>query len=164
VKKNNAIPQKKHRLVLINFRATIDTFPSDMKKNRLNTVLLLSLITALLSVQWSVTHVHLSKQHDHDRGLHHHSIEAHAHHPVSHHSDLIELSHQAGDTNVIELGTEYRLTNSTKQKKLPDTVQASFSQPPLVYLSKIKLSEIISAKPGYLYQHTVYLRGPPLIS
>ena len=135
-----------------------------MKTYRLNTVLTFYLITALLSIQCSTAHIHLSKQHDHDGGLHHHSIEAHAHHPVSHHADLIELSPQAGDADVVELNPEYRLTNSTKQKKLPDTIQAPAFQPPLVCLSKTELSEIISTKPGYLYQSTVYLRGPPLFS
>ncbi len=135
-----------------------------MKINRLNAVLTFYLITALLSIQWSMPHIHLSEQHDHDGRLHHHSIEAHAHHPVSHHSDLIESSHQTSDADVLELNPEYRLTNSTKHKKLPDTIQASGFQPPLVCLSKIEPSEIISTKLGYLYQSTAYLRGPPQFS
>jgi len=142
----------------------IDTLLPNMKKNRLNTVRIFYLITALLSIQWSAGHIHLSMQHDHDGGLHHHSIEAHTQHPASHHADSIEPSHSAGDINVVELSTEYRLTTSKKQKKLPDTIQASVFQAPLVYLSKNELSEIISAKPRYLYQPTVYLRGPPLFS
>ena len=135
-----------------------------MKIYRINTVLAFSLIAAFLSMPWSVTHVHLSKQHDHDGGLHQHSIEAHAHHPVSHHADQIESSHQTSDANVIELNPEYRLTNSTKQKKLPVTIQAYVFQPPLLCLSKAEHSKIISTKLEYLYQSTVYLRGPPLFS
>lgn len=130
-----------------------------MKTDRLNKVLTCYLITALLSIQWSMGHIHLSEQHDHDGGLHHHSIEAHAHHP-----DQIESSHQTSDANVVELNPEYRLTNSTKHKKLGHTIQSFIFEPSLVYLSKIEPSEIVRTKPGYLHQSTVYLRGPPLFS
>ena len=135
-----------------------------MKTDRLNTVLTFYLITALLSIQWSMGHIHLSEQHDHDGGLHRHSIEAHAHHPVSHHADQIESSHQTSDANVVELNPAYRLINSTKHKKLPHTIQSSIFEPALVCLAKTEPSEIISTKPGYLHQSTVYLRGPPSFS
>lgn len=134
-----------------------------MKTHRTNTVLIFYFIAAILSIQWSTAHIHLSEQHDHDGGPHYHSIEAHAHHPGNLHAVLIELSHQA-NADVVEIDHKYRLTNSTNQKKLPDTIQASAFQTPLLCLSKIQLSEIITTKLGYLYQSTVYLRGPPLLS
>lgn len=123
-----------------------------------------SLITTLLSMQWSMTHIHLSEQHNHDGGLHHHSIEAHAHNPISHHSDLVELSHQTSDADVLELNHEYKLTGSTKQKKVPITILASAFHPPLVELSKAVLFEVIFTNSEHLDQTTVYLRGPPLLS
>ena len=135
-----------------------------MKTYRIKTVLLLYLITGFLLVQWPTAHMHLSTQHEHDGGLHHHSVEAHAHHTVSHHANQIETSPQASDGSVVELNAEYRLTNSKKQKKLPDTIQASLFQAPLVCLSKTVFSETISSNSGYLSQTTVYLRGPPLFS
>lgn len=142
----------------------IDTSPPYIRTTRRSTVLIIYLITAFLSIQWSTAHMHLSAQHEHDGGLHHHSIEAHAHHPGSHHADQIDSFHHSSDVNVVELSTEYRLTNSTKQKKRPDNLQASAFQPPLLYLSKTVLSGPISTSFRNFYQTTIYLRGPPLFS
>ena len=142
----------------------IDTSLPDIRTNRRNTVLILYLITSLLFIQWSTAHMHLSTQHEHDGGPHHHSTEVHTQHSGSHHANQIDSSPQSSETNVVELNSEYRLTNSTKQKKRIDTLQTSAFQPPLLYLSKALLSGIISTNLGYLNQTTVYLRGPPLFS
>jgi len=78
-----------------------------MNKLSFNKPLLFSLITALLFLQWSSTHIHLAGEHDHDSGQHQHKVTTHQHQLVSHHADVIDvasvtLSH-ADSHKVVEL-------------------------------------------------------------
>ena len=49
--------------------------------------MLFVLVTAMLSMQWSVNHIHLAEHHDHDGTHHQHNTEAHAHQSFSHNDD-----------------------------------------------------------------------------
>ena len=79
-----------------------------MTKFRLNKTMFFVLVTAMLSMQWSVTHIHLAEHHDHDGSHHQHNTEAHAHQSFTHNDDLTNSDHQIfqQDVKVVEVCSE----------------------------------------------------------
>ena len=65
-------------------------------------MLLLLLVTAFLSMQWTAVHIHLAEQHDHDGSHHQHQPEAHAHHLSIQSVAAIDFSHQEHHANVLD--------------------------------------------------------------
>jgi len=78
-----------------------------MRKIYPNKLLMFSIITAFLFLQWSATHIHLASNHEHDGDKHQHAVTAHKHQLASHHTDTIDesadmLSH-ADNNKVVQL-------------------------------------------------------------
>lgn len=129
---------------------------------RLKHSLLLVLVTAFLSMQWTTTHIHLAEHHDHDGGHHQHSTETHAHQLANQHSDVIDSSHH---NDVVEL--DHQCTNAKgKYKEKPSAlvIAAVFRQKTLLPPGSIELPVILNTRLNYLDRSTVYLRGPPQFS
>lgn len=63
-----------------------------MRKFYFNKPFLFSLITALLFLQWSATHIHLAGEHEHDAVQHQHAATVHQHQITSHHEDVIDIA------------------------------------------------------------------------
>lgn len=61
-----------------------------MKKHKLYKPLLITLITAVIFMQWSATHIHLAGEHDHGGTQHQHTATAHQHQLADHHTDSID--------------------------------------------------------------------------
>ena len=81
-----------------------------------NFVLVLLLVTAFLTMQWTAVHIHLADQHIHDKSLHQHQIETHAHDLINKTVAAIDLSHQASHSDVIDLDHDANLPKKEKQR------------------------------------------------
>ena len=115
-------------------------------------------------MQWSVAHIHLAEHHNHDGDHHQHQLETHAHQSIDHHADKIDSSHQADESQIVELDHQY---NTSTGNKTPDMATASIDDVWQIAFSRpvsIELPLVINAKIGYLDRSTVYLRAPPQLS
>ena len=136
-----------------------------MRKFSLNKTLLLFLVTAFITVQWTATHIHLAEHHNHDDDQHQHEIQAHAHNTTSHHADPIDSAHTDNTYNVVDLDND---CTSSVWKKLSDQAVASISS--THYLSFIpqttgtQLLELDRNKRSYITYSTIMLRAPPQFS
>ena len=134
-------------------------------KNCSQTALLLLLVTAFLSMQWTTAHIHLAEHHTHEGSHHEHQIESHADHFTSQHASTIDYNHQADHENTVELDNDCCSPNNGKQSPSPIGAIASIYQSqllPTVVSSKIPV--IVNTKLSYLDRTTVKLRAPPRIS
>jgi hypothetical protein len=136
-----------------------------MTHYRFNKVLLLFLVTAFLTVQWTTAHIHLAEHHDHDGSHHQHDIQAHAHHSSDHHADSVDSSDVTGDHDVVELDHE---CSSPCWKNLGDQPVAS-GLPELRLMASSQSSGVIlpeadDNKQSYLTYSTIRLRAPPQFS
>ena len=140
-----------------------------MKKLSFNKPLLFSLITALLFLQWSATHIHLAGEHEHDSGQHQHEVTTHQHQLVSHQADVIDvasvtLSH-ADSHKVVEL--EHVCTQFHGKLGQLFTVITSDSWDVLERNVSSKSVVISSQQNIYQTYHqytSIRLRAPPLVS
>jgi len=150
----------------------------NVTKLRLTHSLLFVLITAFLSMQWSVAHIHLEGHHDHGEAHHQHQVEAHAHHALAqhasshsnsqhhivanHHPDTIDSANVDIHINVVELDHDCNATNG-KIKTPANAVIASIiwqSTRPLT--STFHQPHFANIKASYLEQSSIQLRAPPL--
>ncbi len=143
-----------------------------MTKLRPTHSLLFALITAFLTMQWSVTHIHLADHHDHDGSHHQHQIESHAHHGAghhsdghhsgSHHSDTIDSAHPINDINVVELDHDCNSPNG-KIKTPTHALMASYAwQSSWHQPNTFHRPTAFNAHAAHLEQSTIQLRAPPL--
>jgi hypothetical protein len=131
---------------------------------RLNKTLLLFLVTAFLTVQWTATHIHLAEHHNHDDTHHQHNLEAHAHSLTDHHTNSIDSVENRNDFNVIELDHK---SGSPISKKITPTIAVIASvnlQLPSFQSVSFKLPLFVDDKSGYLYRSTASPRAPPQTS
>lgn len=124
----------------------------------LSRLLLLLLVTAFITMQWTSSHVHLSEQHAHDGGHHQHQVEAHAHNLDSQLSAL-----QANHVNVVELSQECNSPNKGKQKCLSTSLVLDTLIQPYLLIS-IKTPATTNSNLSYFDLSTVNPRAPPQIS
>ena len=120
------------------------------------------LITIFISVQWTATHVHLAKHHDHDgSSLHQHNIQVHAHHVSSHHADAIDFAPAMGDYKVVELDND-----GIPGGKKTDNQQAVTAYHLLFVIksSRTFLPEQERNSQKYITYSTIRLRAPPQFS
>lgn len=123
--------------------------------------MLVVLITALLAMQWTNTHIHLAESHDHQGSQHQHHTETHAQHLDISSASLIE--HSQSHSNAVEFDTLYSCQKRELQKN-PSTLlnpgdhQCSSGALPIL----IKISAISHAQRRYLDHSTVNTRAPPL--
>jgi len=96
---------------------------------KINKLLLTYLLTAFLASQWSVAHIHLPQQHDHDGQLHQHAVEPHHHFSIDS-SDSSENLLLAHTDNSIELGSDVLVKppHSFKTKTLQPGLQSDDSR------------------------------------
>lgn len=141
-----------------------------MRKKNNTKALLLLLITAFLSLQWSFTHIHLGQHHNHGDGQHSHSASIHTHQPVSHHQDVIDVGQadvlpHTDETPVLELAPDCTCSQVNLVSKLAFAVFSLDGQP----LTRLQAGYIISAyvpdfPHRYLDRHPPGQRGPPLFT
>lgn len=115
-------------------------------------------------MQWSATHIHLAKHHDHDNSHHQHNIEAHAHLLNNHHTDNIDTAQHTDNLNVVEL--EYQC-NSTKHKNITPVIvviESARLQLSDSHLVHFELPVLHNNKPHHLDHATVKPRAPPRYS
>lgn len=120
--------------------------------------LLLVLVTAFLSMQWTTTHIHLAEHHDHDGVQHQHSAEAHAHQLTNHHADAIDSNHH---NNLVEIDHQCTNAKGKYKGKLSALAIAAVFQQKTLLLGSIELPAILNTTLNHLDRSTVYLRGPP---
>jgi len=136
-----------------------------MTQFRLNHILLFALITAILTSQWTTTHIHLAEHHNHDGSHHQHKSEVHAHNSIDTHVDTHEISHQTNDINIVELDYEFSAQKIEKLEKSPTIFALStFPQPSFFQPPNIEFPDIASTKLSHLNFTTVNPRAPPTFS
>ena len=141
------------------------SFQTDnIKIKRVTCVLIFYLVAALLSLQWSASHIHLATLHDHNDELHYHSIEVHSHELNIHHADSIEVTHYDNHGNVIEINHDTCLQKNEKQQSIAliNSVDIYQISPPS--LPEYQFSSSINLKPDDLHRYSIYLRAPPVFS
>jgi hypothetical protein len=129
----------------------------------LNKVLPFFLITALLAVQVSVSHIHLAENHDHDGSHHQHNIQAH--YASSHHASTIDSIHVVDAYNVIEFDNDYPHSGCGKAgsqliASTSNALQLLFD----IHPSGIQSPKQDSNKQRYITYSTIRLRAPPQFS
>lgn len=137
-----------------------------MTKIRLNQILLLTLVTAFLTLQWSSTHIHLAQHHNHDGDHHQHQIESHSHQSIDNFVDANVLADHNNDFNVVKLDHEVSSQKIEKLEKpfttvIPPTSLGQLSQ---TEVDNSVFSELINTKLSYLYQSPSKSRAPPQYS
>ena len=138
-------------------------------KFKLNYALLLVLITAFLTMQWTTAHIHLSQKHNHTGNQHQHKVETHGHqltdqYVIDYGVD-IDDSHEVSHANVVDIDHKYTLPKSEKQKYFPLAV----APPPYLLLQSfipisVKIPVILNTKLSYFDRSTVSPRAPPKTS
>lgn len=125
------------------------------------------LVTAMLSLQWSVAHIHLAEHHDHDGSHHQHNIQGHAHQSFNHHDDFTDSIHQLHhqDIKLVELGHDCNVQswNNIDDQTVVLTsvnVQLNFT----THINRITSAGFRYSKQRYLDYSTINLRAPPKIS
>ncbi|MDH5600634.1 MAG: hypothetical protein OEY78_04935 [Gammaproteobacteria bacterium] len=131
--------------------------------------LLFSLITALLFLQWSTTHIHLAGEHEHHGAQHQHAATVHQHRLASHHGDVIDVADETlshVDSNkVVELeyvSTQFHGNPGKLFAVIPTTLWKNFK--PQTFSKRI----VNTYQPGIYQSYHQYsltrLRAPPLFS
>lgn len=132
---------------------------------RLNRTLLLFLVTAFLTVQWTATHIHLAEHHDHDDSHHQHDLETHAHFLTDHQIDSVDSEATTDFVSVVELDHNSNLP--TAKKITPAiAVIASVNQSLLLSFQSVsfELPVFTDGKSDHLDRSTVSPRAPPQAS
>ena len=123
--------------------------------------LLSVLITALLAMQWTTTHIHLAESHDHQGRQHQHQTETHVQHLDVSSTSL--LKHSQSHSNAVEFDTVYSCQKRELQKTpitLLNPSDHQWSSDALAIF--IKIPAISRAQRRYLDHSTVNTRAPPL--
>lgn len=133
-----------------------------MIKRRPNKASLFFLIIAFVSVQWSVTHIHLAERHSHH---HYHDAQAHAHahYEPGYHEDIMGLVHTANDYKAVELDNDCKSIGreiTSGQQITSISYQTLFAPE----FHGEPLPEWDSNKQSYITYSTTMLRAPPQIS
>lgn len=138
-----------------------------MSSFHLNKTMFFVLVAALLSTQWSSTHIHLAEQHDHDGIQHQHNIESHAHQSFSHDDIFSDSIHQVNqqELKLVELGYECNVQSWNNIDDLP--IILSYVNLQLIFthhINKIKSAGFGNSKRRYIDYSTINLRAPPKFS
>lgn len=129
---------------------------------KLDKVLLVALITAFLTMQWTTAHIHLAAHHNHDGSYHQHEVTAHAHQSNGHHVNVIDSASQEGGSNVVALDCECHVPNGKKlEEQLAGLAAADFGMPSFFQFSGVIFSDDTGVKLNYISYSTVRLRAPP---
>jgi len=131
---------------------------------RLNKTLLLFLVTAFLTVQWSATHIHLAGHHVHDDSHHQHVLETHAHFLTDHQTDSIDTEATTDDLSVVELDHKSNLPIEKKITPVIAMIASVYLQSLFFQLVSFELPVFTADKSSYLDRSTVSPRAPPQTS
>ena len=138
-------------------------------KFKLNYALLLVLITAFLTMQWTTTHIHLSLKHNHTGSQHQHKVETHGHqltdqYVIDYGVDS-DVPHEVSHANIVDIDHKYTLSKSEKQKYFHLAVNPPLFQL-LQYSSpiRIQIPVNLNTKLSYFDRSTVSPRAPPKTS
>lgn len=132
--------------------------------NKTSTVFL---ITAILSMQWSVTHIHLAEDHQHDGASHQHALEAHSHDLTGHNIDAIDIGASDidiahADNNIIELDQELAFSHSPSRDQTTAILTTKFLFPAgILKNTSISKPLIVSSHSGFLDLTPLHSRAPP---
>jgi len=138
-----------------------------MKKLSFNKPLLFSLITALLFLQWSTTHIHLAGEHEHDGAQHQHDVTSHQHQFAIHHADAIDVANvsmsHADNYNVIEIDNVCTQFHG-KLAKLFNVIPAASNiiSQRIILSKRVATSYLQDIHQTYLQYTSIRLRAPPI--
>lgn len=130
---------------------------------RLNKTLLLFLVTAFLTVQWTATHIHLAEHHNHDDN-HYHVLETHAHSLTDHQTDSIDSEAKTDNLNVVELDHKSSLPIAKKITPAIAVITSVNLQLSSFQSVSFELPVFIYDKSAHLDRSTVRPRAPPQVS
>lgn len=140
---------------------------SYLTKFRLNKAIFFVLITALLSMQWSLAHIHLAEYYDHDGNHHQHNIDAHAHQSFTNNDNFTDSDHQLHHqgAKLVELSNDCNVQSRNNLDDQPVVlVFVSFQLNSPHYINNFESSGFSYSKQRYIDYSTIKLRAPPKIS
>lgn len=141
-----------------------------MLNARLNKLSITFLIIAFLSLQWSVAHIHLTKDHIHDGHSHQHALETHSHDLIGHNIDAIDVAASDIDTahadnNIIELDQDLAFSHSPPRDQTTAILTTKFLYPAgILKNTSINKPLIVSSFSGFLELTSLHSRAPPRFS
>lgn len=135
-----------------------------MTKLHQNKILLVVLLTAFFSMQWSTAHIHLASHHEHDGSHHQHDVQAHAHQSISYDDEYVGSTQQIDEhnVNIVELDLDYNTPSAKKLDNQPvTTLLANIQLNIFLQEAEIKPANLNQSKHQYLSYSTINLRAPP---
>jgi len=140
-----------------------------MREHSFNKSLVITLITAILFLQWSSQHIHLADEHEHHSGQHQHVVTVHQHQVSKHHADAIDVTDSthshADDSMVVDLNHVCTECQSKQDEKF-----VVISSSKITYCEDSRLFRVVTGNnrqhfyQSYLQYTSIGLRAPPLIS
>jgi len=125
------------------------------------------LITTMLSMQWSIAHIHLADQHDHNGSHHQHIIEAHAHQSFTQNGYFIDLTRQIHDhnANIVVLDNDCNIHKWNNLGDQPLALTSVTFQSSFIFQSdSVETTGFNNSKQRYNDYSIIYLRAPPDLS
>jgi len=124
-----------------------------MTNSRLTKAVFIVLVMAMLSMQWSKNHIHLTEYHDHGGSQHHHTIGAHTHQSLTQNDNVVELDNHC---------------NLHKWNSVDDqSIALTSAINPLSLIASsasVETSTFCNSKRRYIDYSTLHLRAPPKLS
>ncbi len=129
--------------------------------------MLIVLVSAVLSMQWTTVHIHLEEHHDHDGSHYMHDVKAHAHQSITQGDNSSSSTHQIDNhyVNIVEIDHQ---GNTKSSNQIDDHAIAltsdSFLSGYIPLQSSILPTELNNSELRYIDYSTIHLRAPPKIA
>jgi len=140
---------------------------TNMTNLRLTKAVFIVLVMAMLSMQWSKSHIHLAEYHDHGGTQHLHTIGAHTHQSLTQNDNVSDPLQQTNvhDTNVVELDNHCNLHkwNSVDDQSIALT-SVTNQLNSITSLVNTETATFCNSKRRYIDYSTLHLRAPPKLS
>jgi len=140
-----------------------------MRKHGFNKSLVITLVTAILFLQWSSQHIHLAGEHEHDSGQHHHVASVHQHQAFSQHADAIDIADSthshADNSKVVELNHVCTECHSKQAEKFAvlSLIILNYSERSTVPQIVVRSNQL-QVYQSYHQYTSIGLRAPPVNS
>jgi hypothetical protein len=128
-------------------------------KSLSNYLLLILSLASFFTLNWTSSHIHIAKHHNHGGSYHKHQTQVH-----NHHLDNIDISSEHQHLNIIKIEYQSNLQDKQKVKK-PTYIfsNTSYSLENKLYLDRY-IGSIHNKKLSYLTYSKLNSRAPPKVS
>jgi len=140
--------------------------PTYMIKFQRSRPIFFVLITAMLSMQWSITHIHLAEHHDHNESHHQHTVDAHAHQSFTQNDYFIDSIQQIHDheTSIVVFNNDCNIHKWNHLDDQPLAFLVTFQSGFIFQSGSVEKTVFNNSKQPYNDYSTIRLRAPPKFS